>query len=226
MLTGLSTHPVYEWSLCLHSLAGTLHQAGNLELKDCWSHWCVPCTPPLPGSLFKPVLSPQGQNKAGIQRLKKALKKFHADGVEAAAGGFKGRLWTTHPGGAANPAQPGRRGIMEPPLCFWTDGLGRAVGVLVKCWLSRQDLEDPFGTGFSSPCHSQPCFLIHPWSPWPSRPCYHRCCQHGSPRHVGGRARWWGKPTPLLLLLKAVVIRESLSPLSHSLPPSQQHRLF
>lgn len=159
-----------ECNLCFHSFAEALHQAGNLELEDCWSHWCVTHTPSLPDLLFKPVLSSQRENKIDIQRLKKVLKNFHIYRVVAAAGSFKGRLWVSHPGCDTNPAQPGRRGIMKPPLCFWADKLRRAVGVLAKhlgslyrqhCWdwwwLGCQDLEVPFGTAFSSLCCSQPC---------------------------------------------------------------------
>lgn len=117
---------------CFHSFAGALYQAGSLELEDYCSHWCVFHTP-LPDLLFKPALSSQRENKVGIQWLKKVLKSFHIDRGIAAEGSFKRRLWVTHPGCDANPAQLDRRGIMEPPLCFWADRLRRAVGVLVKC---------------------------------------------------------------------------------------------
>lgn len=59
-------------------------------------------------------------------------KNFYTDEAVAAADDFKGRLWATGSGGAANPAQPGRRGTMEAPLGFWTDDLEGAVGGLVK----------------------------------------------------------------------------------------------
>lgn len=58
------------------------------------------------------------------------LKNLHVDEVVAAAGSFKGRLWATHPGCVTNLVQPGRRVIMEPPLCFWAGKLRKAV---VKC---------------------------------------------------------------------------------------------
>lgn len=155
---------------CFHSFAGALYQAGSLEPEDYCSLWCVIHTP-LPDLLFKPALSSQRESKVGIQRLKKVLKNFHTDRVVAAAGSFKGRLWVTHPGYDANPAHPGRRGIMELPLCFWADRLRRAVGVLVKClgslyrhhcwdWgdLAVKTLRFLLAQHFFfSPCCTQPC---------------------------------------------------------------------
>lgn len=142
------------------------------------------------------LFSKSKENKEGIQRLKKVLKNFYIHGVVSAAGSFKGRLWVMCD---ANPAQPGRRGIMEPPLCFWADKLRREVGVLVKClgsqyrqhcwdwwWLGCQDLEVPFGTAFSSPCCSQPCAHHGHASRRASRIAHHIFCQgHGWQGMVG-----------------------------------------